>query len=113
MTFLSSLALAMSLAWQPPRIDDGSHVPIPRTQPAPAREEPRDMRPFYVGAVVVATVALLLWNRRRKLELEREYERDRERAKRGADGADPDPDADDLREAALRSSGDGDAKEKE
>jgi hypothetical protein len=96
MTFLQALVLAFSLGSQPPRIDDGSHIPVPRT-PATQRDDGIDKRPFYVAVVVIATIALLMWNRRRKLELERQYERDRERAARGGTH---DADADDLRDAA-------------
>jgi hypothetical protein len=64
----------------------------------PAREEARDMRPFYVGGFLLLVVALLWWNRKKRAELDAESERDAGDPDAPVDV--PDADADDLAAAA-------------
>jgi hypothetical protein len=68
----------------------------------PAREEPRDMRPFYVGGFILVVAAVLWWNRKKRAELEAESERDAGDPDAPAEVPDnvPDADADDLAAAA-------------
>jgi hypothetical protein len=108
-TFEERLPIAVAAAPAPEPADDENELDAPgasmRETPTtigpvlastPAREEARDMRPFYVGGFLLIVIAVLWWNRKKRAELDAESERDAGDPDAPVDVPDADADADDL-----------------